>query len=71
MKLELNERQKEAQAEFRTFVDAEIVPLANRCDREEHTPIQLIEKLAKKGYLGAIIPKILVVAEWMRSPAVY
>ena len=57
MKLELNAQQKEAQSEFRIFVDAEIVPLADGCDREEHTPTQLIEKLAKKGYLGAIIPK--------------
>ncbi|MBD2183508.1 acyl-CoA dehydrogenase family protein [Planktothrix sp. FACHB-1355] len=57
MKLELTVQQKEDRSQFRAFVDAEIVPLANQCDREEHTPIQLIENLAKKGYLGAIIPK--------------
>ncbi len=57
MKLELTPQQKNAQAEFRAFVDREIIPDANRCDREQNTPIQLIQKLAQREYLGAVIPK--------------
>lgn len=57
MKLELTTQQKNAQAEFRDFVEREIIPDANRCDREQNTPIQLIQKLAQREYLGAVIPK--------------
>lgn len=57
MKIELNPQQKNAQALFRAFVDEEIVPHANQCDREERTPPNLIQKLAQKGYLGAVLPQ--------------
>ena len=57
MQIELTPQQKNAQAEFRTFVDQEIVPHADGYDREECTPPMLIEKLAQRGYLGAVLPK--------------
>lgn len=57
MQIELNPQQKNAQATFRAFVDEEIAPYADQCDREERTPINLIQKLAQKGYLGAVVPK--------------
>jgi glutaryl-CoA dehydrogenase (non-decarboxylating) len=57
MKIELTPQQKEAKSEFRAFVDREIIPYADRCDREENTPPELIKKLAQKGYLGAVLPK--------------
>lgn len=57
MKLELSPQKKNAQATFRAFVDEEIVPYANQCDREERTPPELIKKLAQRGYLGAVLPK--------------
>ncbi|MEQ8973604.1 MAG: acyl-CoA dehydrogenase family protein [Coleofasciculus sp. C1-SOL-03] len=57
MKLELTPQQNQARSEFKAFVDEVIVPDANRCDREEHTPPELIEKLAQQGYLGAGLPK--------------
>ena len=57
MQLELTPQQKNAQAEFKAFVNEEIVPHAALCDREERTPLTLIEKLAANGYLGAVIPK--------------
>lgn len=57
MKLELTTQQKHDQDTFRAFVDEEIVPHADRCDREEQTPPELIRKLAKKGYLGAMLPQ--------------
>ena len=57
MKIELTIQQKEDRAAFRAFVDEAIAPYANQWDREERTPPGLIKKLAKKGYLGALLPK--------------
>ena len=50
MKIELTTQQKDAQAQFRAFVDSEVMPYANHYDQEECTPPKLIEKIAKKGY---------------------
>ncbi len=57
MKIELTPRQRDAQAAFRAFVDQEIVPHAGRFDREERIPPELIDKIARAGYLGAVIPQ--------------
>jgi hypothetical protein len=57
MKIELTPHQNQARSEFKAFVDEVIIPHANRCDREEHTPPELIKKLARQGYLGAALPK--------------
>lgn len=57
MKIELTTQQKEDRAAFRAFVDEAIAPYANQCDREEYTPLELIQKLAHKGYLGALLPQ--------------
>ncbi|KYC36598.1 acyl-CoA dehydrogenase [Scytonema hofmannii PCC 7110] len=57
MKIELTTQQKDAQAEFRAFVDEEVIPYANSYDQEERTPTKLIENLAQLGYLGAVLPK--------------
>ena len=57
MKIELTPQQKQDQASFRTFVNEEIIPYANRFDEEERVPSVLIEKIAQKGYLGSLIPK--------------
>ena len=57
MKIELTTQQNEDRAAFRAFVDEAIAPYANQCDREERTPPELIQKLAHKGYLGALLPK--------------
>ena len=57
MKIGLTARQKEDQAAFRAFVNEEIVPHADRYDREECIPSELIAKLAQRGYLGAMLPE--------------
>lgn len=57
MQIELTTQQKEAKAKFRAFTDEEIVPYADRADREEHTSREVIERVAQQSYLGAIIPK--------------
>jgi alkylation response protein AidB-like acyl-CoA dehydrogenase len=56
MRIELTDKQKEDQKEFRTFTEREIIPHADRFDRDERVPDQLIEMLSRHGYLGAILP---------------
>lgn len=53
----LTSHQKDYQAEFQAFTEEELIPHANRFDREQKLPVELIRKMAKKGYLGAILPK--------------
>jgi len=57
MKIELTAQQKNNQATFRTFVEEEIIPGADRYDQEEYTPAELIKKVAQQGYLGALVPR--------------
>src|SRR5215207_6623537 len=57
--MEPNEQQRGARAALREYVDGAIVPHADRFDREEQMPPEVIEDLARRGYLGAVLP-----AEW-------
>ncbi|MUG94908.1 acyl-CoA dehydrogenase [Scytonema sp. UIC 10036] len=57
MKLEISAQQKNDQAEFRAFVNQEICPSAGEWDRKEFTPPELIKKIARLGFLGAILPQ--------------
>ncbi|MEH2112692.1 acyl-CoA dehydrogenase family protein [Nostoc sp.] len=57
MKLELSTEQKNAKAEYRAFVNQEICPDAGEWDRKEFTPLELIKKIAQRGFLGAILPQ--------------
>ncbi|MCP4539984.1 MAG: acyl-CoA dehydrogenase [Chloroflexi bacterium] len=57
MKIELTPRQRDAKAAFGAFVDREIIPHADRFDREERIPLELIDKMARAKYLGAVIPQ--------------
>ncbi|HEU5230961.1 MAG TPA: acyl-CoA dehydrogenase family protein [Ktedonobacteraceae bacterium] len=57
MRVELTPQQRESQERFRTFVQAEIQPHADRYDREERVPREIIQRLAHIGYLGAIVPR--------------
>ena len=57
MKIELTSQQKNAQAEFKTFADEEIFPYADQFDREERISTELINKLARRKYLGAVLPE--------------
>jgi glutaryl-CoA dehydrogenase (non-decarboxylating) len=56
MKPELNDAQKAAQAGFQEFVRTEIAPHADRWDREGRIPTELITRMGRAGYLGALIP---------------
>lgn len=57
MKLELSAYQKNAQAEFKAFVNEEIFPHAGEWDRQEFTPPEVIKKIAERGFIGAILPQ--------------
>src|SRR6185437_14702648 len=54
--MELTPQQQRLQTAFREFVDAQIVPHANAWDRAELMPDETVRVLAKKGYLGAVLP---------------
>ncbi|HEV7515214.1 MAG TPA: acyl-CoA dehydrogenase family protein [Thermoanaerobaculia bacterium] len=56
MKLELTPEQRAARAEFRAFAGAEVAPHADRFDREEAIPTELVRRLAERGYLGSLLP---------------
>jgi glutaryl-CoA dehydrogenase (non-decarboxylating) len=49
-------QQRGNQAAFRAFVAAAIIPVADRYDQEAWTPPELIQRLAERGYLGAVLP---------------
>lgn len=57
MDFEPNPQQVQEQIAFKTFVDKEIMPHADRYDREGKIPAELVAKLAHSGYLGALLPE--------------
>lgn len=57
MKIELTPQQKDARAAFRAFADEEIFTHADRFDREENMPSELIKKMAQKKYLSTVLPE--------------
>ena len=54
MKIELTPKQRQSREAFRAFADQEIVPHADQYYESEQIPSALIEKLALRGYLGAV-----------------
>lgn len=54
-----NPQHDELEAEYRSFVDEHVVPLADRMDAEEATPPELVQLLATRGYLGMVVPEEL------------
>jgi butyryl-CoA dehydrogenase len=56
MKLELNEQQKMIQKMIREFAEKEVGPIASELDESEKFPTKTLDKLAKLGILGCIIP---------------
>src|SRR5262245_42889471 len=59
METKLTERQQRDVADFEGFARAEIAPGAESADREERLQIEVVQKLARSGLLGSIVP-----AEW-------
>lgn len=56
MKLELNDQQKMIQKMVREFAEKEIAPIAAELDEKAEFPSKILEKMAKLGLLGIIIP---------------
>lgn len=63
MDIELNKSQQTARAEFKTFVDEQVAPVADEFDRKEQMPDALIRAVGLRGYLGAMAP-----AEYSAEP---
>src|SRR3989440_7998063 len=57
MDLELNDEQRLVRETARSFTDNEIVERARENDRNEHFDLELVQKIAGQGYLGAIVPQ--------------
>lgn len=56
MKLALSGAQRDARDRARRFVQERIAPHAGRWDREERMPLEVIDDLRSRGYLGAPLP---------------
>ncbi|HHP7243684.1 MAG TPA: acyl-CoA dehydrogenase family protein [Elainellaceae cyanobacterium] len=56
LQLEIAPEQNKALLEFRAFVNERIIPHAAKWDQERYTPKTLIEEMAQRGYLGAVLP---------------
>jgi glutaryl-CoA dehydrogenase (non-decarboxylating) len=54
--MELNAQQKQDQAEFKDFVEREIVPRAQEFDEAQRIPTTLIRELGTRGFLGWAVP---------------
>ena len=57
MDFDLTPEQQSIRQTAREFTDAEVVERARENDRNEHFDLDLVAKIAKQGYLGAIVPK--------------
>jgi glutaryl-CoA dehydrogenase (non-decarboxylating) len=57
VKIELTPQQETARQGFRAFASEEVFPHADRFDREEKVPRELIDEMAGKGYLGTVLPE--------------
>jgi len=57
MQLELNEQQKMIKNMVREFAEKEVAPIAAELDKKEEYPTKTLEKMAKLGLLGIIIPQ--------------
>jgi hypothetical protein len=56
LKLELTLEERAARTEFRAFAAEHVVPHADRWDREQAVPREVIDRLAAEGLLGSNIP---------------
>ena len=57
MDFELTDEQRLVKETARAFTDNEIVARARENDRTGHFDLELVQKMAEQGYLGAIVPQ--------------
>ncbi|RJP54776.1 MAG: acyl-CoA dehydrogenase [Deltaproteobacteria bacterium] len=56
MDFELTEEQKILQDTVRKFMDNEVAPIVEECEKKKEMPRDLIKKLIPLGYVGALVP---------------
>src|SRR3954467_10218646 len=57
MDFDLTDEQRLIRETARSFTDNEIVDRARENDRNAHFDVELVQKIAAQGYLGAIVPR--------------
>jgi len=57
MDFDLSDEQQLIRETARSFTDNKIVERARENDRNEHFDLELVDKIAQQGYLGAIVPR--------------
>ncbi|MFA4916961.1 MAG: acyl-CoA dehydrogenase family protein [Syntrophales bacterium] len=55
MDFELNEEQTILQDTVRRFMDHEVAPIVEECEKKKEIPKELIKKLVPMGYVGALV----------------
>jgi len=56
MDFELTEEQKILQDTVKKFMDNEVAPIVEECEKKKEMPRDLIKKLIPLGYVGALVP---------------
>jgi acyl-CoA dehydrogenase len=56
MDFDLTEEQKILQDTVRKFMDNEVAPIVDECEKKKDIPKELIKKLISLGYVGALVP---------------
>ena len=54
--IQLTDEQKMLRDTVREFVNAELKPVADRIDKEERIPTEIVQKLRDLGFLGVVFP---------------
>lgn len=57
MKSELTDAQISMRESFKSFVDHEIIPFAEKFDQQQRIPSETVAEIARSGYLGAFLPE--------------
>ena len=57
MDFELSDEQRLIQQTAREFTDGEVIPVAGKNSANHHFDLDLVQKIADQGYLGAIVPR--------------
>lgn len=57
IEFEFTEEQKLLRRSVREFVEERIKPLADKIDKEDHIPEELLAEIGELGYFGAVVPE--------------
>ncbi|MCU0314129.1 MAG: acyl-CoA dehydrogenase family protein, partial [Solirubrobacteraceae bacterium] len=57
MDFELTDEQRLIRQTAHEFTDREVIPVAGKNSANHHFDLELVQKIADQGYLGAIVPR--------------